>query len=70
MGTNDLDQSSATMNYPEAARYLRLGERTVKRLVASGAIRHVPVGHRVLFRKADLDAFLDKEARGGSRRRA
>lgn len=70
MGEQAPGLSPTTLSYKEAAQYLGIGERSLRRLVASGTVRHVPIGHRVLFRQIDLDAYLDSAARGGTRRRA
>lgn len=71
MSTSEpLATPAATLTYPEAARYLGMSERSLQRLVAAGTVRHVrPTATRVRFRTADLDAYLDTVARGGTRRR-
>lgn len=48
-----------------AARYMGVSASTIRRLEASGALRSARVGGRVLFRVADLDAFLAAAADGG-----
>lgn len=56
----------ATLDYRGAAAYIGVSLSTLKRLVASGTVRHVPVrSRRVLFRRTDLDDYLDRAARGG-----
>ena len=63
-----------TMTYDEAAQYLGVSPRTVRRLVADGSLRHVPIPGRgegvklVRIRREDLDAYLDAVARGGKPR--
>lgn len=57
---------SLTYPYDEAAGRLGISQRTLKRLVAEGVIRHIRIGGRVLFREADLRAYLDGQARGGA----
>lgn len=54
-----------TLTYPEAADYMGVSLATVKRLVADGSLRHVPIGRAIRFRREDLDRYLDREARGG-----
>jgi excisionase family DNA binding protein len=49
----------------EAARYLRLSRRTIDGLISRRELRPAPVGKRVLFMHAELDAFLAR-AHGGS----
>ena len=48
----------------EAARYLRLSLRKLDSLAARGEIRRIKLGDgrraRVLFRRNDLDAFLNE----------
>jgi len=47
----------------EAAAYLRMGLRTLDRYAAKGLLRRVKIGEgpkaTVLFRRVDLDAFLE-----------
>lgn len=48
----------------EAANYLGLAERTVRKGVAPKAVKPFPVkpvryGGKVLFRREDLDAYID-----------
>lgn len=71
MPMTDRPIQPATMTYQQAAAYIGVSVVTVKRLVADGTLRHVPIGRTdgrklVRFRQADLDAYLDGEARGGS----
>jgi len=46
--------------YPEAARRLGIGHRTLRGLVYSGRLPAVRVGARRLIAAADLDAFVDE----------
>jgi len=57
-----------TLTYQQAADYLGVHRNTLRRLVAVGAVRHVPIGRAIRFRPADLDRYLDDAARGGARR--
>lgn len=54
-----MTRAAARLTYPEAADYLRLSERTVRRLVAERAIPFVKVRRRVLFSTTDLDRYRD-----------
>lgn len=45
-------------NCAEAARFLRLHPKTVKRLARLGQIPGCRLGRRWFFRPSDLDAFL------------
>ncbi|WP_067434152.1 helix-turn-helix domain-containing protein [Nocardioides jensenii] len=46
--------------YKLAAAYLGISERSMKQLAAEDKVAKVPIGHRVLFDKADLDAFIER----------
>lgn len=60
----------ATLNYDEAATYLGISARTLKRLVADGRVRSVhPADRRTAFLRPDLDDYLQSVARGGTPRR-
>lgn len=43
-----------------AAEDCSLSESTIRRLAASGELRSVRVGNRLLFRPEDLDAFISE----------
>jgi excisionase family DNA binding protein len=49
----------------EVLEYLQVNLRTVYRLIKAGRIPAVRVGRQWRFRKADLDAWLDGQKRGG-----
>lgn len=51
------------LNYERAAAYLGISVRAVKQLAADDQIVKTPIGHRVLFDKADLDAFIERVKR-------
>lgn len=62
-----------TTDVKGAADILGVSESTVRRLVDQGELRHLPItgrgkGSKVMlrFRESDLDAYLDRIARGGS----
>lgn len=48
------------MTKAEAMEYMRLSVATIDRLMKRHALPHVKVGKKVLFRKRDIDAFLEK----------
>lgn len=60
-------QAPAVMTSAEAAAFLRLGERTVMRLVADGAIPHTRIGRRVLFVQRRLLDWVEDRGRGSER---
>jgi len=39
--------------------YLRIGRRTLDRLLKAREIPFIKLGRRVLFKKADIDAWLE-----------
>jgi excisionase family DNA binding protein len=51
------------LNYARAAAYLGISLRAVKELAADGKIPKTPIGHRVLFDREDLDAFIERAKR-------
>ena len=51
-----------------AARFLQVSPTTLRRLVTRGAIPHVPVGRRLLFRRATLEQFAADRERFGDER--
>lgn len=46
--------------YQDAAHYLGISLRAMKYLAAEGAVPKVTIGHRVLFDKEDLDAYIER----------
>lgn len=56
------------MTVRELAAYLKLNERTVLKLAAQGPLPAVRVGNSWRFRKAMIDAWLDDQMLGISRR--
>lgn len=52
------------LRLPDAARYLTLSPRTVKGLVASGALPAVQLSpRRIAFRITDLDTYIESRRR-------
>lgn len=56
------------MTVKELASYLKVNERTVLKLAADGPLPAVKVGNQWRFRKAMIDAWLDDQMLGISRR--
>lgn len=48
------------LDYKNAAIYLGISLRGMKELASKGKIPKVLIGHRVLFDRDDLDAFIEK----------
>ena len=49
----------------EAAEYLAISERSVKRLIARGDLPCIRVGSALRFAFADLEAFIARNRSGG-----
>jgi len=66
--TNSTD-TTGCLSLAEAARYLAIGERTLRREVADGRVPHVRLGRRIVFPKRQLDDWLATRAEKSMRRR-
>ena len=53
---------SPYLTFPEALEYLRMGNTALRQLVRNRKIRYIRQGRKILFRRTDLDAFLDAKA--------
>jgi excisionase family DNA binding protein len=65
----DENLTPLTTDYEGAATILGVSVSTVRRLVANGSLRHIPIaaGRKLIrFRRRDLEAYLDAQARGGT----
>jgi len=51
------------MTKQEVAEYMRVSVATIDRLMLKG-LPHIKLDRRVLFRKKDIDAFLEKKIIG------
>lgn len=58
------DAASPWMTTDEAAVYLRWPKERIYKLTAAKAIPHRRHGNRVLFHRAELDAWLDEHHEG------
>ena len=63
-----MEPDDRLMTVKELAAYLNLNERTVLKLAAEGPMPAVKVGNQWRFRKAMIDAWLDDQMLGISRR--
>src|SRR5229473_4179517 len=63
-----MERDDRLMTVKELAAYLNLNERTVLKLAADGPLPAVKVGNQWRFRKAMIDAWLDDQMLGISRR--
>lgn len=59
MQTKDTGQLAYTVN--EACRVLRLGRNTVSGLLASGRLRCVRVGRRIVIPRSAIELFLAED---------
>lgn len=48
------------LDYTALAAYLSISLRQAKELAAKGELPKVPIGARVLFDKADADAYIER----------
>jgi excisionase family DNA binding protein len=54
--------SPRLLTYADAAALLHVGERTIKRLVAAGALSPLRIGGSVRLRLSDIDAYIERLA--------
>jgi excisionase family DNA binding protein len=60
VNTQAAPSANSLLNRREAAAFLRISERTLFTLTASGAIPSVRIGARVLYSVKSLREFIDK----------
>lgn len=58
------------LTIPEVAERLRVSERTVKKLLATGQLRKVGIGARTLITDREVEAFIAQQESLGRERRA
>jgi excisionase family DNA binding protein len=56
---------SPWLSISEAAAYMRVSERKLQRVIASGGLRSTTLGRRRLLHRDDLDAFIESDGGGG-----
>jgi excisionase family DNA binding protein len=59
-------QTPLLLSLKQAAQALSLSERTVWTMVQTGDLPHLRVGRRLLFSRAALEAWIEKQQSGGS----
>lgn len=52
------------LNYDDAAKYLGVSSRTVRRWTSAGLLPHAKYAGRVYFREAFLRDFIEESVRG------
>jgi len=68
-GVAGRDDSRRLLNRTEARAYLGgIGTTLIWRLEIDGELRAVRIGRRVMYRREDLDRFIERRARRDSRR--
>ena len=55
--------SDGLMDVGDVAEYTSLSESTIRKRVAAGTIPVVRIGRRTLFRRADIDQWVDAHQR-------
>jgi excisionase family DNA binding protein len=61
LAEHDVEHEAApVLTIAEAADYLRVSQRLVQRLIADGRLRSTRLGRRVLVRRVDVDAYLER----------
>jgi excisionase family DNA binding protein len=56
--------TDALLDYPSAQRYLgQLSRSTLKALAATCQLRIVRIGRRTMFRRDDLDSYIERQTR-------
>lgn len=55
-----VDVTPYALNYDDTARYLGVSRWSVEEMVRDGRLKPVAVGARKIFRRADLEAFVDE----------
>ncbi len=54
------DDGRALRTVAEAAVYLNVHVRTMRRIIASGELRTIRLGNQIRIRPSDLDDYLDR----------
>lgn len=60
------DAERRLLDYAHTAAYLGISLRSAKELARNDKFPKVQIGHRVLFDKADLDAYIERVKRGAA----
>jgi excisionase family DNA binding protein len=60
--SRDRNDGRSLLGIPEAAKFLKVSERTVYRLIHKGELRSIQIGPsgQLRIRPSDLDDFLDR----------
>jgi excisionase family DNA binding protein len=59
-GPDDAPAQDKLLTVPDVARLLQLSERTIRRLIAAGALDVVRIGRSVRIRRNDLSSLLSR----------
>jgi excisionase family DNA binding protein len=68
MANNIIQELESCLTTDEVLAYLKVTPRTIYRLIRSGELPAMRVGRQWRFRRADLDAWLARQAHLGQSR--
>ncbi|HEY7055802.1 MAG TPA: helix-turn-helix domain-containing protein [Vicinamibacterales bacterium] len=68
MANNIIQELESCLTTDEVLAYLKVTPRTIYRLIRSGELPAMRVGRQWRFRRADLDAWLARQAHLGQPR--
>ncbi|MCE4976596.1 helix-turn-helix domain-containing protein [Staphylococcus hominis] len=57
---DELAREKMFMNYKELSEYLNLSKPTIEELLLNNGLKHYRYGSRYLFKKSDVDAFMNQ----------
>lgn len=57
-----MDDMVRLLDVPEVSQRLKVSTRTIRRRAASGELRSIRIGNRLLFRPADITDWIDRLA--------
>ena len=63
--TDGIREMTLLMTIREAAKALRISERTLWRIMQRGDLQTVRIGHCLRFDPADLRAYVERQKTGG-----
>lgn len=57
---DELAREKMFMNYKELSEYLNLSKPTIEELLLNNGLKHYRYGSRYLFKKSDVDEFMNQ----------
>ena len=64
MSDTESHRGQGLMDVPAVVAYTSLSESTIRKRTAAGTIPVVRIGRRTLYRKAEIDAWIETERAG------